>query len=71
MRGIFQGISALVDCGRRGNFRMADGMATGMIRQTDQKKKESARRYSQELRYLRRRLNIMPLQRIPYDVAKP
>ena len=28
-----------------------------------------ARKYAQELRDLRRRLNIMPLQRIPYDIA--
>jgi hypothetical protein len=35
-----------------------------------QTRQEKARRYAQELRDLRRRLNIMPAPRIPYDVAK-
>jgi hypothetical protein len=48
------------------HFRVADAMAATVVKQ----KKEKARRYAQELRDMRRRLNIMPLQRIPIDVAK-
>ena len=36
----------------------------------EKKKKEKARRYAQELRDMRRRLNIMPLPRIPVDISK-
>lgn len=31
---------------------------------------EKARLYAQEVRDMRKRLNILPLQRIPYDIAK-
>ena len=48
----------------RRHFRLEDGMAASV-----KTKLAKARKYAQELRDLRRRLNIMPLQRIPYDIA--
>jgi hypothetical protein len=39
-------------------------------RALEEKRLEKARKYARELQDLRRRLNILPLQRIPVDIGK-
>jgi hypothetical protein len=68
----------------RDNFRLENAMATitrlGFAEprpmeplggwELEEERRKKAREYAQELRDLRRRLNILPLQRIPVNIGK-
>lgn len=59
-------LGSSLDCLGRRHFCLEDGMAALAERKRLAKK---ARAYAQELRDLRKRLNVKPLERIPYDIA--